>query len=468
MSKYTTKNSSGNPRIADVQPCNDTLSSRGGLALFARYLQAIALQLPVTTLFGALRKNQKGLPVWEIFVQLFCFFADGSSRHLVHFDRLKQDPGHAALLEATTDKLLSSHAVKRFFQAFNFPKALLFRQLLLRLFLWRLNLAQPSTVVLGLDTMVMDNDEAVRREGVKPTYKKVKGFQPLQLTWGRFIVDALFRSGDKHSNHGDDAVKMLTAAVKMIRAHYRAGVPILVRMDAGFFDEKLFAALEALGVGYIGGGKLYDDIRRVAESAPAAGWRKLRKGKTEWEWLEFGDRRGNWKKFRRAFYCRLSVDGSGQRRFEFARPDSVIYTNLGLGGPVDRFFRAAGEAAWLKAGNIVAEYHHRGADELCHRGLKDFAAQELPFKNFAPNAAWYYTLLTAFFLFQAFQQDVCAKAVPVTAYPTRVRRTVLDIAAKIVNHAGQVILKIAQPVFEALDFRRLWQLANAPTTVVWV
>jgi len=468
MSKNTTKFLPGKTRIAKVQPCDDMLSGRGGLSLFARYLQALQLSQPITELFGSLRKSAKGLPVWETFVQLFCFFADGTSRHLVHFDRLKKDPSHAAILETAPDKLLSSYAVKRFFRAFNFPKALLFRHLLRQLFLWRLNLGKPSAVVLGLDTMVMDNDEAAKREGVKPTYKKVKGFQPLQLTWGRFIVDALFRSGDKHSNHGDDAAKMLTAAVKMIRAHYRADVPILIRMDAGFFDEKLFLALEALEVGFIAGGKLYEDVRQFAESAPAAGWRRLRKGKTEWEWLEFGDRRGSWKRSRRAFYCRLSVDGSGQRRFEFARPDSVIYTNLGMGGPVDAAFRAAGEGVRLKAEKIVAEYHHRGADELCHRALKDFADEQLPFKKFASNAAWYYSLLAAFFLFEAFAEDVCAPAVPITAYPTTLRRAVIDVAARFVRHAGQMILKIARPVWDALDFGRLWELANAPPTVVRV
>jgi len=468
MKKNTTKSSPKQTKIARVEPCDDTLSGRGGLALFARYLESIELEGPIAKLFGGLRKSAKGLGVWKIFLQLFCFFVDGTSRHLVYFDQLKKDPAYAALLETTPDKLLSSHQVKRFFRAFNFFKALLFRKLLRQLFLWRLKLEEPSVVVLGLDTMVLDNDEAGKREGVKPTYKKVKGYQPLQLTWGRFIVDALFRSGDKHSNHGDDAVKMVTTVVKLIRAHYRPDVPILIRMDAGFFDANLFAALEALEVGYICGGKLYEDVRSFAESAPAQGWRGLRNGKVEWEWLEFGDRRGSWKKFRRAFYCRLAVDGKGQRRFEFARPDSVIYSNLGMGGPVDAIFRAAGEGARLKAKNIVTEYHHRGADELCHRSLKDFADEELPFKHFAQNAAWYYTLLTAFFLFEAFAEDVCESAVPVTAYPTRVRRTVIDIAAKFVRHAGELILKIARPVWETLDFGRLWKLANAPPSFAWL
>jgi len=462
MTKNTTKTIPGKNIIAGVEPCDDTLSGRGGLVLFARYLERIGLHGAITALFGGLRKSRKGLPVWETFVQMLCFFADGTSCHLVHFDRIKQDPSWAAVLETSPDKLLSSHAVKRFFRAFNFPQALLFRKLLRRLFLWRIKLVKPSVVVLGLDTMVLDNDEAAKREGVKPTYKKVKGFQPLQLTWGRFIVDALFRSGDKHSNHGDEAVKMLWSAVQAVRAHYRADVPIIIRMDAGFFDAKLFSALEALGVGYIGGGKLYDDIRGFAASAPATGWRRLKQGKVEWEWMEFGDRRGSWESFRRALYCRLVVDGTGQQRFEFARPDSVIYTNLGMGQTVDHGLRAAGEGARLKPENIVAEYHHRGADELCHRAFKDFAPEELPFQRFAQNAACYYTILTAFFLFTAFQEDVCAPAVPVTAYPTTLRRGVIDIAAKLVRHAGRMILKIARPLWETLDFGRLWKLANAP------
>ena len=50
-----------------------------------------------------------------------------------------------------------------------------------------------------MDTMVLDNDDALKRHGVEPTYKKVKGFHPLQLNWDRYFVDAVFRGGKKHS-----------------------------------------------------------------------------------------------------------------------------------------------------------------------------------------------------------------------------------------------------------------------------
>jgi hypothetical protein len=47
--------------------------------------------------------------------------------------------------------------------------------------------------------------------------KKKKGFQPLQMNWSRYFVDAVFRGGDKHSNHGDTVQKMIGHMVKKIR-----------------------------------------------------------------------------------------------------------------------------------------------------------------------------------------------------------------------------------------------------------
>ena len=93
----------------------------------------------------------------------------------------------------------------------------------------------------------MDNDEAEKRHGAAPTYKRVKGFQPLQVTWDRYVIDAVFRGGDKHSNHSDTAPKTLRHLIQKIRRHYREDVPIIVRADSGFFDQKLMADLEAGG-----------------------------------------------------------------------------------------------------------------------------------------------------------------------------------------------------------------------------
>ena len=241
--------------IDDIEPTTDKLTGRAGLSLFTRYLRGIEIFSHRDRLFGSLRQSAKGQPIPEIFKQLFCFFLDGTSRHLVYFDALKQDEGYAGAIETGSKALLSSHAVKRFFGGFYMDRIWLFRRLLQQLFLWRRRLEQPPLILLGLDTMGMDNDEAEKRHGAAPTYKRVKGFQPLQVTWDRYVIDAVFRGGDKHSNHSDTAPKTLRHLIQKIRRHYREDVPIIVRADSGFFDQKLMADLEALGVGYPRGGQ---------------------------------------------------------------------------------------------------------------------------------------------------------------------------------------------------------------------
>ena len=466
MHHHTTENVNSQSIIDNIDVTNDILTSRGGLSLFVRYLRGIALYPHLERLFGAVRKTAKGQPVCEIFKQIFCFFLDGTSRHLAAFDRLKEDEGYAGAIESKPGVMLSSHAVKRFFKAFWWPWIYLFRYLLQHLFLWRLQMVEPLVVVLGLDTMVMDNSEAAKRHGVKPTYKKVKGFQPLQMSWGRFIVDAVFRAGDKHSNHADTAEKMVRHVVKKIRKHYCECVPIIVRLDSGFFDQKLYRVFEELGIGYICCGKLYGDLTAYVASLTPGVWSRYQKGANAWDFVEFGDRRGSWNLFRRAIFCRPLCEDR-QYLLEFSRPDTVLYTNLGRGEAIDQRLRACGMLALVKPQKIIETYHGRGSDELIHWALKDFASEELPFKRFAQNAAFYYTMLVAFFLYETFKEDVCTPVVKLSSYATTLRRRVIDIAAKVVWHAGKITLKVTRATWKGLNFAELWQRSGTPPSFAW-
>jgi hypothetical protein len=58
---------------------------------------------------------------------------------------------------------------------------------------------------------------------------------------------------------------------------------------------------------------------------------------------------------------------------------------------------------YLSASGIVGCYHERGSDELANRALKDFWHEQLPFKKFNPNAAWYYSMLLGHFLMESFK-----------------------------------------------------------------
>jgi len=455
--------------ITKVETTSDTLTGRGGLTLFSRYLRGIGIYPHLEHLFGPLRKSDKGVGVSALFHQLFCFLADGTSRHLVHFDRLKAEEGYARGIETEPGEMASSHAVKRFFYAFGWGRIWVFRYLLLRLFLWHLRQVEPDVVRLGLDPMVMDNDAANVREGVQPTYKKVKGFQPLQLTWMSFVIDALFRGGAKHGNAGDVAGKVVKRAVRFLRRHYREDVPIVVALDSGFFDQKLFRLFEELGIGYVCTSPLEDELTDRARRMPAPAWSVYDNGRQEWEYFEFGNRRKSWRPtgWRRAFYTR-PVYEDAQRLLRYARPDTVLYTNLGQGGPIDAALAAAGRADLLEPEAIIELHHGRGRDELVHRALKDFRAEQLPFQSFQANAAFYYTALVAFFLYEAFKRDVTEEVLPATSYATRFRRQVIDVAAKIVQTGGETFLKVTEAVWDRLRIPELWDRTADPPRFRWV
>ncbi len=179
-------------QIDEVSTTSEKLSGRAGLALFVAYLHSIEIFAMIDRFFGTIRKNKKGLTVFELFKQVLCFMVDGSSRHLTYFDHLAKDKGYAASIETDITQMASSHRIKRFFKAFAWTRVFLFRRLLQALFVWRLKIKQPAVIELGIDTMVLENDDANCRHGVKPTYKKKKGFQPLQMNWGRWLSMRFF------------------------------------------------------------------------------------------------------------------------------------------------------------------------------------------------------------------------------------------------------------------------------------
>jgi hypothetical protein len=389
--------------------------------LFVAYLHQIQIFSMIDRFFGSMRKSRKGIEIFELIKQVLCFMVDGTSRHLTYFDDLAKDGGYAGSIETDLDRMASSHQMKRFFNAFAWTRIFLFRRLLHTLFIWRLKIKQPVLIELGIDTMVMDNDDAHCRHGVKPTYKKKKGFQPLQMNWGRLIVDAVFRGGDKHSNHGNTVQRMIEHMVGKIRKQYKPDVPIIIRMDSGFFDQKIFKLCEKLKIGYVCGGKLYKDIKAIASKAEDATWVRYCSGKKDyWEYIEFGSKRDNWDRFRRTIYCRL-INNGDQLYLPGSRPDTVIITNIGQGQAIDKLLKEIGAEDYLTANGIVSSYHERGSDELANRALKDFGHEQLPFKKFNPNAAWYYSMLLGHFLLESFKEDVEAPAVPVGAYATTVR-----------------------------------------------
>ena len=113
---------------------------------------------------------------------------------------LKEDAGHAGVIESTPATLMSSHAVKRFFSAFSFVRIWFFSVLLQGLFIWRLNLKNTDVIELFIDTI----DELLAHVGQKQLLNaakiaKTSGEIILKVTsatWKNLKFDVLWkRSG---------------------------------------------------------------------------------------------------------------------------------------------------------------------------------------------------------------------------------------------------------------------------------
>ena len=445
--------------IDKVEVTEACLTGRAGLTLISKYLEAIGIVKVLSGLFTFLKKSSKGPPLGSIFHQLLCFFFDGTSLRLVRFDQLKRDKGYAASIETPSDQMLSSHAVKRFLQNVSVVRVWLFRKVLRQLFVWRLSVEQPQLITLGIDTMVLDNDDAEKRDGVEPTYKKVKGFQPLQLYWGRYLIDAIFRNGKAHSNYGSHVIRMVSTIVGLIRRSYRQDVPIVLVADSGFFDQKVLEYCEKLQIGLIVGGKMYQDIKEYVSSTSDESLYEYKGAGNTWVFTEFGGRRKCWEKFYRVIYTKPIADECSQIIFDFARPETIIYTNLGLNNEITKSILARhdGPATHISPQAIITPYHERARDELVNRGLKDFGCEQLPFARFAPNAAFYYLMAISFFLFEVFKKDIGTDIIPLTWYATTFRRHCLDVAGKIVRTGRQVVLQVTLATWDFLRLDILWE-----------
>ena len=121
---------------------------------------------------------------------------------------------------------------------------------------------------------------------------------------------------------------------------------------------------------------------------------------------------------------------------------------------------------YFETESIIQTSHKRGADELIHRSIKEMATKEqLPFKAFGMNRAYYFLLVITHFLFETYKQDVATDVMPATAYPNTFRRKLIDFAAKIISGAGAITMKVTKTVYEAIDIVGLWKKCQSPPRI---
>ena len=456
-------------KISKISVTNDKISSRGGIALFLRYTARIKLyELIESTFLLKIVFGNKGLSLHQFLKQMFAYFIDGTDMSISGFDKKKTDNGYACVLENTENNMASSHQIKRVFLKLSILPNSLYNKILHVLFMWRLKKEAPKIIILGIDTMVLDNDDSKKKEGCEITYKKKKGFQPLHISWGPFLIDVLFRKGNAHSNHGTDYIDRVTAIVELIREKYSKQVPIILCADSGFADQKAFDYFDTINVHFITTSRIYKDVREYAELLPSEQYRELSKDKAIWKYFEFASKLGTWKRFRRSIFTTISCDKDGQYVIGLGNKitDNLIFTNIGTNPIADEKLQAVTGKEYFKAENIIKLSHQRGADELIHRSIKELATKEqLPFKRMGMNRAYYFLMVISHFIFETYKRDVTHEVISIKSYPNTIRRKIIDFAAKITSSAGYIILNVPRNIFDNLKINDLWKKCQSPPII---
>jgi hypothetical protein len=151
---------------------------------------------------------------------------------------------------------------------------------------------------------------------------------------------------------------------------------------------------------------------------------------------------------------------------DFSNPDNVIYTNKGNCKEADDKLMAAGGEDYSETKTIMQTSQARGADELIHRSIKELATKEqLPFKSFGMNRAYYFILVITHFLFEAYKQDVTADVIPIKTYPNTFRRKLIDFAAKITTGARSIKLNVSRNIYETINIVELWERCQSPPRI---
>lgn len=456
-------------KINKIDATDEKISSRGGLSLFLRYVENTKLyELINGVVILKIVFGSKGLKLQQFLKQMFAYFIDGTDMSISGFDNKKTDKGYTSVLENTENDMASSHQIKRMFIKFIIIPNTLYNKILHELFIWRLKIESPKIIQLGIDTMVMDNDQSKKKEGCEVTYKKKKGFQPLHISWETFLIDVLFRKGNAHSNHGTDYIDRVTAIVELIRERYSSEVPIILCADSGFADQKAFDYFDTINVHFITTSRIYKDVREYAELLPSEQYNELGKGKAIWKYFEFASKRGTWKRFRRSIFTTLSCDENGQYVIGLGnkKTDNLIFTNIGTNPVADKRLKEAAGKEYFKAENIVTLSHQRGADELIHRSIKELATKEqLPFKRMGMNRAYYFLMVISHFIFETYKRDVTNEVIPISSYPNTFRRKIIDFATKITSSSGYVILNVPRTIFDNFKINDLWKKCQSPPII---
>ncbi len=440
-----------NSPIESVQVVADAegLTSRAGTVLLAGVADKVGLTEMLSQAMGGVRRRRSRHDPGRTLRDLAVMLADGGDC-LADLSALRDQPalfGEVAS-DATAWRALAGLDAERI-------AAVRRARATVRERVWELAGALRR-VILDLDaTLVSAHSDKERAAG---TYKHGFGFHPLFCyeATSEEALAGILRPGNAGANTAADHIALLDLALEQLPEQAR-GPGLLVRADSGGATHAFLDHVAARGFRFSVGFDLTEPVRDAILALPEQGWRPaLTQAGAEREGAAVAElvldlEANGWPAGTRAICRRERPHPGAQLSFsdESGYRFQVFITNQ-QGRRIERLEQL--------------HRHHALVEDRIRCG-KDTGLRNLPFRRFAPNAAWLELALIAQDLL-AWTQRLLLEGELARCEPKRLRYRLLHVAGRLTHHARRLRLHLPRewPWRDALlaAFQRLRALPQPP------
>ncbi len=291
--------------------------------------------------------------------------------------------------------------------------------------------ARPKKIVLDIDSTLVTSYSD--KEGAAPTYKHGFGFHPMLCYLGGEPLTGILRPGNAGANTAADHIGVLVGALDQLPDEIRdgQGTRVLVRTDSAGCTHAFLDAVVEMECSFSTSMSIDERSRTailaLSESAWTAAIRQDASAR-EGAWVaELTDLDlSGWPQGSRAICRRERPHPGAQLSFSDAEGHrfQVMLTNQ------------HGDAVVLEA-----RHRARARVEDAIRAAKDTGLRNLPFRDFAPNAAWLELVLIAQDL-TSWAQALLLEGDLARCEPKRLRYRLLHVAGRITRSGRRLRLHL--------------------------
>ena len=289
------------------------------------------------------------------------------------------------------------------------------------------------------------------------TYQGFRGYQPMLVAWaetGLVLADE-FRDGNVPASVGIQ--ELVDRAYASLPAR-EGGWQVAVRSDSAAYEQDILEHWAERGWRFAVSADMTEALRTVVRALPPDAWQAWSQERSgvvrEWAEAPFVPSRKYEERDAQPYrYLAIRVRQSQGQLF-------------GDGSETKHFAVVTND--WETPGQALLEWHRgkQGTIEQVHRVLKDeLGAGVYPSGKFGANAAWLRLQVLTHNLLELFKAAGLDKAYR-QARPKRLRFAIFNQVGRVVRHAGERFLRVAQRVLEELVWkwrRRFRRLMWAPT-----